>query len=124
MLRNVLQRSRFYLWMFILVVLGLAAVNMGMGQDFIPVEYGDAVLGTISTDGSPVTYSFNGNAGDLVTIRAVGITRGADLNLTLFGPAQQQQQQLAVSDNEPFVFVPLSTAAQPSTARSGTLYSG
>src|SRR3990172_9878245 len=110
MLRNILQRSRFRLWLLILAALSLAAVSIGMGQDFIPVEYGDAVLGTISTEGSPVTYSFNGNVGDLVTIRAVGITPGADPDLTLFGPAQQQQQQLAVNDNEPFL--PLSTAAQ------------
>jgi hypothetical protein len=71
-----------------------------------PCGYGTVVLGTIPADGSPVTYSFNGNFGDLVTIRAVGVTPGADPNLTLFGPAQQQ---LAFNDNEPFL--PLNTAA-------------
>jgi uncharacterized protein YraI len=64
------------------------------------------VVGTIAADNTPVTYSFNGNVGDVVTIRAVGMTLGTNPNLMLLGPAQQP---LAFNENE--AFAPLSTAA-------------
>lgn len=76
-------------------------------QEIIPIEYGTTVVNTIGVAGTTVDYTFNGNIGDLVTIRAVGISPGADPTLALVGPPQQI---LAINDNVPSI--PPSTAAQ------------
>lgn len=76
-------------------------------QEVIPIEYGTTVVNTIPAADTTVAYTFNGNIGDLVTIRAVGISPGADPNLSLVGPPQQV---LAVNDN--VLSIPLNTTAQ------------
>jgi hypothetical protein len=107
MRRNVFHRIRLCLGLVGLMVLSLLPGGISMSQDIVPLDPGTSALGTIPADGSLVTFFFDGNLGDLVTARAVGITSGMDPNLALFGSAQQQ---LTLNDNEPFL--PLSTAAQ------------
>ncbi len=95
---------RFLLFLLLLCVFPLSRIS---AQDIIPIEYGGAAVNTIPADDGAVIYTFNGSIGDLVTIRAVGISPGADPRLSLAGP---NQQLLATNDN---VFtLPVSTAAQ------------
>lgn len=107
MSRQLSQGLRFVPWLLLALVL-LLVFPLGMlrGQDAMTLAPGSAVVGTIGADQSAVTYSFNGNAGDVVTLRAVAITPGADPNLTLAGP---NQQPLAFNDNESYL--PQATAS-------------
>jgi uncharacterized protein YraI len=104
-----LRHSRLYGIVLLLVLAGIFVGMVVMAQDTIPVDpsTGTATIGTIDANSTPVTYSFNGNAADVVTIRVVGLTTGSDPNITLFSPAQQQ---LAVNDTD--VFMPFGTASE------------
>src|SRR5688572_3922064 len=96
-----LLHARFTIWgILIMMLLIVLPLNGVIGQGATAVEVGTATVGTITADNTPLTYSFNGNAGDVITIRAVGLTAGTDPNITLFDPAQQQ---LAFNDNETFM---------------------
>jgi len=84
---------------FLLVLILLFCVlpfNITSAQEIAPIEYGTTVMNTIVTAGLNANYTFNGNIGDLVTIRAVGISPGADPTLALIGPGEQV---LATNDN-------------------------
>ena len=95
------------LWLLLLLVVCAFPFSTTSAQEIIPIGYGTAVVNTIPAAGSSVSFAFNGTIGDLVTIRAIGISPGADPTLALVGPAQQV---LAINDN---VFSnPLSTTAQ------------
>jgi hypothetical protein len=96
-------RSLLLLFLFF----GVLPFGTTSAQELIPIEYGTAAVNTIPADGSSVGYTFNGNVGDLVTIRAIGISPGADPTLALVGPSQQVQ---AINDN--VLSSPFSTAAQ------------
>jgi uncharacterized protein YraI len=107
MIHRMLQ-TRLTLWGILLIALLLiVSLTITTAQDTIVIETGTAAVGTIVSDGSPVTYAFNGSVGDVVTIRAIGLTAGTDPNITLFGPTQQQ---LAFNDNE--TFMPFGTASE------------
>ena len=95
-------------WLFLLFLF-LCAFPFATtsAQEIIPIEYGAAVVNKIVAPDTSVMYTFNGNIGDLVTIRAIGISPGADPTLSLVGPPQQV---LAVNDN--VLSVPLTTSAQ------------
>jgi hypothetical protein len=90
--------------MIFFIVLCLSVVT---AQDTIVIATGTAAVGTIVSDNTPVTYAFNGNVGDVVTMRAIGLTAGTDPNITLFSPSQQQ---LAFNDNE--TFMPFGTSSE------------
>ncbi len=90
-----------------LVIFCAFSVTIISAQEIIMLEYGTTVMNTIVTADITANYTFNGNAGDLVTIRAVGISPGADPTLALIGPGDQI---LAINDN--VLSTPLSTAAQ------------
>src|SRR5687767_5549559 len=76
-----------------LAVLGLIVSVFAFGgasaQQVSPINYGVVVVGTLPTEGATAAYSFNGNLGDLVTIRVIGVTPGMDPNITLLGPGQE-----------------------------------
>jgi uncharacterized protein YraI len=95
--------------LLILILLLLCAVPFATtsAQEVIPIEYGTTVVNRLPAEGSTIAYTFNGNVGDLVTIRAVGISPGADPTLSLVGPPEQV---LAINDN--VLSIPFSTAAQ------------
>ncbi|MBC7871001.1 MAG: hypothetical protein H7Y09_09205, partial [Chitinophagaceae bacterium] len=95
--------------LLILILLLLCAFPLSTtsAQEVIPIEYGSTVVNTIGAVGNTVAYTFNGTIGDLVTIRAVGISAGADPTLSLVGPPEQV---LAINDN--VLSIPFSTAAQ------------
>ena len=76
-------------------------------QDVIEIGYGSAAVNNLPTSDSAVIYTFNGTLGDLVTIRAVGISVGADPRLSLASPAQSL---LATNDNT--ISIPTTTTAQ------------
>jgi len=95
-------------WLFLLILffcaVPFATTN---AQEIIPIQYGTAVANKITAPDTSVMYTFNGTIGDLVTIRAIGISPGADPTLSLVGPPQQV---LAVNDN--VLSIPPSTSAQ------------
>lgn len=92
---------------FALALMALVLPNTSVeSQETIPLQYGTAAIGTVA-EGTQVAYGFAGNIGDLVTIRATGITPGMDPSLTLVGPAQEI---LAGNDN-PFIN-PANTSAE------------
>jgi hypothetical protein len=71
------------------LVLSVAVFGGASAQEVFPVNYGVVVVGTLPSEGATAAYSFNGNLGDLVTIRVIGVTQGMDPNITLLGPAQE-----------------------------------
>lgn len=62
------------------------------------LNYGDTTVGTLSSQAPLAFFTFNGNAGDRVTINAIGITPEFDPAISLNSPTQQQ---LANNDNDP-----------------------
>jgi uncharacterized protein YraI len=79
-------------------------------QDATSVEYGASIVGNVPAEGTQAGYIFPGTVGDLVTIRATGISAGMDPNLTLLGPAQE----LLVSNDN--------SLANPSSTASEVVY--
>lgn len=79
------------LGMLLVIALLLSVTSAGMlsAQANVPVTFGGAAVGNIPTAGATVVYNFNGNAGDLITVRVVGLTAGMDPNITLLGPVQE-----------------------------------
>jgi len=90
-------------------VLGLLLLPLSgvQAQDAVAVEFGTSTTGTLPSDGAQAPFTFNGNPGDLVTARVVGLTQGMDPNLTLLGPAQET---LATNENTPLL--PATTDAE------------
>lgn len=77
-----------------LLVLSLLLVSPALAQSGA-LAYGSNTLGTLSADAPLAFFTFNGTAGDLVSIQVIGI--GIDPAVSLNSPAQQQ---LANNDNE------------------------
>jgi len=73
------------LFVFILVLLW---VRPALAQENV-IAYGTNVVGTISAEAPQAEFSFNGTAGDLVTIQAIGITSGLDPAISLNSATQQ-----------------------------------
>jgi uncharacterized protein YraI len=83
-------RHKVRLWLLLFPVLMLTlGLFTAAAQETAPVEYGTVVVGTIPADGQQVAYSFNGSAGDLVTVQVLGITPGWQPTVTLLNPSQQ-----------------------------------
>jgi uncharacterized protein YraI len=55
-----------------------------------PVQYGTVVVGSLTQQAPIASYAFAGNAGDLVSIRVIGLTPGMTPTVTLLGPAQEE----------------------------------
>jgi len=68
------------------------------------IGYGSSVFGTISAPGGLLTYSFNGNASDLVEIRVHHWTGTFDPQISLAAP---NGQPIASSSTDPFSDDPL-----------------
>ena len=101
---------RFTVWsILITIVLSVLFLNVVTAQDTIPIDpdTGTAVFGTIDAENPSITYSFEGNAADVVTIRAIGLTTGADPNLALLSPTS-----VLLATNETDIFLPFGTAAE------------
>jgi hypothetical protein len=64
------------------------------------ISYGNAVFGVISATTPALTYSFDGNAGDLVSVDVRGLTGDLDPVVTL---ADAAQQVLKTNNNHLFV---------------------
>ncbi|HLV37199.1 MAG TPA: SH3 domain-containing protein, partial [Spirillospora sp.] len=80
-----------------LLALSVLLVNPALAQGNL-LSYGDNVVGTLSAGAPLGFYTFNGAAGDLVSIQVIGITPDLDPAISLNGPTQQQ---LASNDNDP-----------------------
>src|SRR5687768_125737 len=63
------------------------------------LTYGSSTAGSITDQNRLILYSFNGNAGDVVTAYAIGVTAGLDPSISLLSPGQQP---LANNDNDAF----------------------
>lgn len=100
-------RSLKYRWLLLLLLLVVFPLGAAHAQEVFPITYGTSIVNRVNNTGDMVDYTFNGNVGDLVTIRAVGISAGADPTLALIGPSQQV---LATNDN--VLSIPVSTSAQ------------
>ncbi|MBC7814382.1 MAG: SH3 domain-containing protein, partial [Burkholderiales bacterium] len=55
-----------------------------------PIQYGTVVVGSLTQQAPIASYAFAGNAGDLVSIRVIGLTPGMTPTVTLLGPAQEE----------------------------------
>lgn len=56
-----------------------------------PVEtiaYGESMIGTVAADGLPVQFTFEGEAGDLVTLQVIGVTPDFTPSIILIAPGQ------------------------------------
>jgi SH3-like domain-containing protein len=76
-------------------------------QEGTTISYGSSTVGNIPADGSTTTFNFNGNTGDLITARVVGLTPEMDPNLRLAGPSGEL---LATNDNN--LLLPAATDAE------------
>lgn len=62
----------------------LALAQKDDDTDIIPIAYGDTVSGTISAAAYEVVYSFDGQAGDVITVSLTAITSGLDTYLVVY----------------------------------------
>lgn len=102
-----IHRLSLKLMLAALLLVCALPIGKAAAQEVIAIEYGSAAVNNLATAESAVIYTFNGTIGDLVTIRAVGVSPGVDPRLSLASPAQSL---LATNDN--VVTIPVSTAAQ------------
>jgi len=63
------------------------------------LTYGSSSLGNLSATTPLAFYTFNGTAGDVVTVEALAITPGLDLALSVNSPNQQQITNSGTSGN-------------------------
>jgi uncharacterized protein YraI len=54
------------------------------------LDYGTAVLGTLSSQSPLAIYGFNGNAGERVTVQVISLTPGFTVSTSINAPTQQQ----------------------------------
>ena len=94
---------RLSLAVFLLLLL---TVIGGVSAQTAPINYGQSVQGTIDANTPQGFFTFNGQAGDLVTAYAIGTSPGMRPTIILLGPTGQ----LAFSDSDPFT--PLSNDAR------------
>lgn len=71
----------------LIVVLGLTGTSIDAQSGGI-LSYGSNVIGRIGPEQPLALYNFSGNAGDLVTVRALGISDGLNPSITLITPDQ------------------------------------
>jgi len=69
-----------------LLVAALPAGRSALAQDGTALEYGDQISGEITADAPEELYTFEGSAGDLITIRMEATAQGLDSFLALTGP--------------------------------------
>jgi len=69
-----------------LLVAALPAGLAAVAQDGTAIAYGDQVSGEITADAPEVPYTFEGSAGDMITIRMQAVNQGLDSFLALVGP--------------------------------------
>src|SRR5690349_19329630 len=76
--------STKFLLVFMLLICLIPLSNLD-AQETIPIQYGSATVSNLAAADSSIVYTFNATIGDLVTIRAVGISAGSHPNLSLAG---------------------------------------
>ncbi|MBC7814571.1 MAG: hypothetical protein H7175_25675, partial [Burkholderiales bacterium] len=104
MLLRTVTRPHVILALVAVVLMTITSVFVGgvsLAQSGETINYGATVVGNISTAAPLAVYNFNASAGDLITVRVVGLTSEMDPSVILLGPAQEQ---LASSDNDQFSF--------------------
>jgi hypothetical protein len=82
-----------------------------------PIDYGTVQTGTLTDANSPAMFSFSGTAGDLLSIRVIGISPNMDPNVTLVGPSSEV---LASNDNSVDDLPSLSASLTVRLTSSGT----
>lgn len=87
---------------FLVVALCLVLAGVVSAQGGF-ITYGQSVAGEITDQAPLVFYTFQGNAGDLMTAQAVAAAPGLDPTLTLLSPSGVP---LVNNDNDPFGFNP------------------
>ncbi len=94
--RRAVGRQRGWVLGIVLALLaGLPGLALAQGS----LTYGSTVTGEITATTPFVIYAFQANAGDQVTVYAVGITPGFRPSLSLLGP---DQRQIGVATGDPF----------------------
>ena len=73
---------------------------LAQGRNGNRLTYGTTTSSSVSEDSPLVFFTFDGDEGDLVVIRAISTSEGFDPTLSLLSPSQQP---LAINDNDPFV---------------------
>ncbi|MBW4438150.1 MAG: hypothetical protein KME04_13505 [Pleurocapsa minor GSE-CHR-MK-17-07R] len=68
-------------------------------------------------EGSPLTgYTFSGTEGDIITVDALAISPGLDLNVAVLAP---NMQPIAFNENAPFAFTPTDASATVRLGETG-----
>ena len=86
-------------WLALCAVLILLAALPGTSLAQGSLTYGSTVTGSLTAETPFVIYAFQANAGDQITVIAVGVSPGMTPGISLLGP---DQRQLAVSSGDPF----------------------
>jgi uncharacterized protein YraI len=90
MLHSHIRKLQVFLCLLLVSVLGALSLRLTLAQNATPVGYGSVTVGKIAADSTQSVYSFNGSAGDLVTIQVVGTAPNWQPTLSLMSPDQQQ----------------------------------
>jgi hypothetical protein len=85
----------------LLLALSLLVLPPGgaLAQGGETITYGSSVIGSLTTESPFVIYTFNANAGDLISIVLAGLAPEVVPGASLLGP---DQRQLGVSGDDPF----------------------
>ncbi len=105
-----------FLLTVVFLVVSVGAVSAQVGGNLV---YGDSVTGSLSQASPLAFYTFTGNTGDVVSIRAIALSPTAELTITLLSPSQQLA---ARGDGDPFNLGSLDARVDARLAESG-LYS-
>ena len=84
-----LTQQRWTLRLGLILALLVAALPAGLpalAQDGTDLQYGDQISGEITAAAPEVPYTFEGSAGDMITIRMQATAEGLDSFLALVGP--------------------------------------
>jgi len=99
---------------FTVVLLFVLSTTQVLAQGAI--TYGSAVVTTLSAESPIAIYTFQGSAGDQVTIQGIAITPGLDLTATV----QSGAQILLTSEGDPFAASPDDVRADVVLPDTGT----
>lgn len=99
----------------LILLLGIAGTGTYAQSGGI-LSYGSNVSGRIAPESPLALYNFSGNAGDLVTVRALGISDGLNPSITLITP---DQTPLYSNDDYPLGDVPTDSFASVFLPQSG-----
>ena len=89
------RRRGLALCAVLILLAALPGTTLAQGS----LTYGSTVTGSLTAETPFVIYAFQANAGDQITVTAVGVSPGMAPGISLLGP---DQRQIGVSTGDPF----------------------